>query len=757
MDAAAVNAAAGALTVGRVVRGAAIGTAVGALVVTLTAAFVAGQNLHLAGRIVDGLIGVALIGLAVAGVNGLLSLAAWVARRTLALVARHRGRRPDGGPADSALRIMGHPLLASSVLIGLVLWLGRDDGPLSVLGALVPFEILIAAGAIVGLLAGIGLALVRETRSAGRRVAGAAALAGAVLFGAVTTGWAVLPGAGPWPESEPAAAVATVPALDLPDPSLPGPYRVVAATYGSGQPSRRPEFAGDATWRTGTVDASGILDRPDGIASLYADLVWGFDTDALPLNGLAWYAEDSDEPMPVVLIVHGNHAAGDYSDPGYAYLAEHLASHGMLAVSVDENFLNGDAFFDYEGTEIGIRAYLLLSHLDVLRGWNEDPSHRLHGRLDFDRVALIGHSRGGEAAALAATLEAGDRQIGGMPPAPTGFGIRGVVAIAPSDGMYLGTPIILTGVDYLVIQGAHDGDLPAFSGLRTYHRAQLTDPSGLKVAVYAGRANHGRFNTVWNDGDAGPIHSWMLDRGPLLTADEQERLAKAVIGAFLARSLRGDVTYDPFFRDPRVGRRWLPDDTLETHWESGSRVTLGSLSGAGVDRTRLLDAGFTAAGWSDPMLRDGSMQGDSALRLAWSDPTDLEAAVDIDEATAVDPDGWLTISIGGSSSSARAPDPTVILRDASGNESRLQLSDVSPPRPAIPVNLWKLDRLGERYLESEALRWPAERFLQTHAIPLHAFEAANPSIDPAHLAAVILRFGDAGDVFIDDIGFEPSS
>ena len=41
-----------------------------------------------------------------------------------------------------------------------VLELGRDDGPLAVLGALVPFEILIAVGAVVGLLAGIGLAMV---------------------------------------------------------------------------------------------------------------------------------------------------------------------------------------------------------------------------------------------------------------------------------------------------------------------------------------------------------------------------------------------------------------------------------------------------------------------------------------------------------------------------------------------------------------------------------------------------------------------
>jgi dienelactone hydrolase len=736
------------------VRGAAIGAAAGALIVTLAAAFLAGRSLHLVGPLVDGLLGVALVAAAMAGVNGILRLVAWGIERVLALAGRRRPARSARERGRGILQLVRQPLVASSLLIVLVLWLGRDDGPFSVLGALVPFEILILVGAIAGLLAGAGLALLDGARTTPVRLAGAAALGGAIVLAAVATGWAVLPGVGPPPASEAESAIATVAELELDDPSEPGSYRVATATYGSGLPTRRAEFASDATWRTAAVDASGVLDRPDGVATLYADLVWGFDTDALPVNGLAWYATDAPAPMPVVLVVHGNHAAGDSSDPGYAYLAEHLASRGMLAVSVDENFLNGDAFFDYDGAEIGIRAYLLLSHLDTLRGWNADPAHPLHERLDLDRIALVGHSRGGEAAALAATLEAGDRQVVGMPPAPTGFGIRAVVAIAPSDGMYLGTPIALEGVDYLVLQGARDGDLPAFSGLRTYHRARLTDPDNLKVAIYAGRANHGRFNTVWDDADAGPIHSWMLDRGALLDAADQERLAKALVGAFLARSLQGDHAYDAFFREPRAGRSWLPEDTVESHWESGGRVAIGSLSGARLDRDRLLQAGFTEAASADPMLRDGSMQGDSALRLAWTDSVELEAPIDLDESATIDPDGWLTISLG--TPGERVPDPIVVLRDASGHESAQRLSDVSPPRPVIPVSLWKIDHLGERYLPAEALRWPAERFLQTHAIPLESFAAVDPELDRSRLAAVILRFTEAGTAFLDDVGFEPS-
>jgi hypothetical protein len=67
---------------------------------------------------------------------------------------------------------------------------------------------------------------------------------------------------------------------------------------------------------------------------------WGFDVTNLPLNGRVWYP-DGDGPFPLALIVHGNHFMMDYSDPGYDYLGQLLASRGIILVSVDQNFLNG--------------------------------------------------------------------------------------------------------------------------------------------------------------------------------------------------------------------------------------------------------------------------------------------------------------------------------------------------------------------------------------------------------------------------------
>ena len=41
-------------------------------------------------------------------------------------------------------------------------------------------------------------------------------------------------------------------------------------------------------------------------------------------------------------------------------------------------------------------------HLRLWREWQGDPENPLHGLADLDRIALIGHSRGGEAVATAA-------------------------------------------------------------------------------------------------------------------------------------------------------------------------------------------------------------------------------------------------------------------------------------------------------------------------------------------------------------------
>ena len=71
---------------------------------------------------------------------------------------------------------------------------------------------------------------------------------------------------------------------------------------------------------------------------------------------------EGDGPFPLVLIVHGNHLMEQFSDEGYAYLGEMLASRGFIAVSVDENFLNYSFWGNIPDNDMKVRAWILLKH-----------------------------------------------------------------------------------------------------------------------------------------------------------------------------------------------------------------------------------------------------------------------------------------------------------------------------------------------------------------------------------------------------------
>ena len=221
--------------------------------------------------------------------------------------------------------------------------------------------------------------------------------------------------------------------VPLMDPSRAGAYEVRTLTYGTGEDRRRFEFGRDADLITATVDGRPFLNEWTGARGTARKDFWGFDRDELPLQGRVWYP-DGDGPFPLVLIVHGNHSMYEYSDPGYGYLGELLASRGYILVSVDENFINGRI-----RQENDARAWLLLEHLAVWRRWSRgeeaDEQNPLAGKVDMSRIGLIGHSRGGEAVAVAAAFNTlpyypDDATVG----FDYGFDIGAVIAIAPIMG-----------------------------------------------------------------------------------------------------------------------------------------------------------------------------------------------------------------------------------------------------------------------------------------------------------------------------------
>ena len=294
--------------------------------------------------------------------------------------------------------------------------------------------------------------------------------------------------------------------LDAPNPSQPGSYAVATLCYGSGTDRHRPEYGDKVDIRTQSVDATPFVANLSGFKAWARKKYWGFEPNSFPLNARVWCPQ-GDGPFPLVLIVHGNHKMEEFSDPGYAYLGELLASRGFIAASIDQNFLNGSWAGDL-GEENDARGWLLLKHLELWRNWNEQEDSPFHDRVDLANIALIGHSRGGEAIVHATAFNAlkhdpDDAKV----LFEFGFSIRTLIAIAPIDGQYepLGRPVPVENVNYLVLQGSHDSDLQFFAGSRCYRRVAFTDGQyWMKAALYIHRANHGQFNTVWGEDDVGP-------------------------------------------------------------------------------------------------------------------------------------------------------------------------------------------------------------------------------------------------------------
>lgn len=363
-------------------------------------------------------------------------------------------------------------------------------------------------------------------------------------------------------ESEPAM-------LALPDPGKPGSFtRINRLTYGSGTDIHRPEFGAAATLKTQTVNGKPFAELPKGHKGKKRELFWQFSLSEMPINGRVWYPEGAG-PFPLVLIVHGNHSMQEFSDEGYEYLGKHLASHGYILCSVDQNFINGNM-----RKENDARGWLLLEHLKVWQGFHETVGNPFAGKVDMQNIALMGHSRGGEAVTHAALFN----RLKHYPDDASvtfdfGFTIKSIVSIAPVDGQYkpAGRLAPVRDVNYLTFHGSHDADVTQFFGDRIYNRLSFAPGSDyFKSSVYVYRANHGQFNTTWGATDHGPPRSLLLNRAALLAGEDQRQIAKVYITAFLAATLRANRDYVPLFVLPRAGRDWLPDAVLLTRYEDAS-------------------------------------------------------------------------------------------------------------------------------------------------------------------------------------------
>lgn len=295
--------------------------------------------------------------------------------------------------------------------------------------------------------------------------------------------------------------------LGTPDPSVPGEYAYSKALYSFG--NQAIELAG----------IGGIRGEVEG--KIY-----------LPETGGA---------RPVVLFLHGRHTScnGPGTNParwpclptqtnipsyaGYDGAAEALASHGYAVISIGANAINSNdnqLALDY-GAQA--RGQLILDTLSIFRDASEGTSTTLYdaqtasdvtladaladndalpaaglddeiveltpadlvGRLDFSRVGLMGHSRGGEGVTSAATLNAGLADP---------FDIVSILPLAPVDFGRMTTPDIPT----MLLLPYCDGDVSSQQGQHMNDDSRYAfDDDVLRTDVWVMGANHNFFNTVW--------------------------------------------------------------------------------------------------------------------------------------------------------------------------------------------------------------------------------------------------------------------
>ncbi len=548
------------------------------------------------------------------------------------------------------------------------------------------------------------------------------------------------------------------------DPSLPGAFHVRNLTYGA-ENTYREVFNQDHSLVTRSVDGTDFVDGWSNRRTRR----FGFGPDELPLNGHVWFPEE-DGPFPLILIVHGNHSAPEYSDQGYDYLAELLASRGYIVASVDENFLNISLYDDRIflqplKNDNACRGWLLLEHLSLFEEWNRTENAPLHRKIDMDNIGLIGHSRGGEAIAIAHSFN----EMKSFPDNPNitfdyNFNIKALISLAGVDGQYLpgGEPIKPEDVDYLVIQGSHDMDISTFMGYNQYDRVRYTEENDhFKASVYVYGANHGQFNSIWGRNDSLGLGSKILNEANLIPRDEQEQITKVLVSAFLDASMKNKSDYVDIFQNTQYAANWMPETIyINDYWDA--RTTSIIDFSEDVDPSSASLPGVTITGrnlskWKEEIVETkyGSIVQNAykAVNLAWDAESGKNPSYSI-----YLPDDFSTAEASQIVFSVADKKPekfnvgdeltdfTIELEDNNAQKITLSLSELGTLYPMLEGNFvkWPIDKIG---MSREAV-------FQRYSIDLSKMTFKNKEFDTSNIRKISFLFDlvEAGDIYLRNVG-----
>jgi hypothetical protein len=325
------------------------------------------------------------------------------------------------------------------------------------------------------------------------------------------------------------------------DPTAPGPYRIDRADY---------DF-GDTAVALGALGGRPAENR-----------------------AAVWVPADAAGARPLVVLLHGRHAACYQpgtttvdnqiwpcrtdlvpvpSYRGYDRSGEVLASHGYVVVSISANGINAqDNPYSDDGGALA-RAQLVLHHLDLLAkanaGQASGMSPLLTGRVDLNRVGLMGHSRGGDGVVRTALLNAS---------LPKPYGINAVLPLAPIDP----TRQALPDVPMAVLLPYCDGDVVSLEGQHFYEDSRYAHPGDdvLRSSLVMLGTNHNFFNTEWTPGVSvsATIDDWKDPADPAcgptvatttrLSAADQYQLGVAYTAGFFRLVIGRENAFLPMFQ-----------------------------------------------------------------------------------------------------------------------------------------------------------------------------------------------------------------
>lgn len=235
---------------------------------------------------------------------------------------------------------------------------------------------------------------------------------------------------------------------------------------------------------------------------------------------------------PLILIMHGSHSNIDESlryDTGFTYLVEYLAENGYLALSLD---VSKPYIWKYgDGDEREKVIYLVEEHMKNLELANEGKGLNypidLKGKIDFDKIAMIGHSRGGDIIfPLACEME------------KKKYPIEALMAIAPAASEDLESREWANS-EVTIVVPEYDGDVSSLDGFNFDEMLEqkLDNPHGV---TYVLGANHNYFNTNIDLNDA------TLARGEeelrdQITKEQQQEFLKNYTLDYLNAAIKGEV------------------------------------------------------------------------------------------------------------------------------------------------------------------------------------------------------------------------